>query len=318
LLVAIAACLVAIDGVSARASSNTAYDGIVTFGTSLSDAGNAFVLLGDQNGPPAYHVDELLVPFSPYTHGGHHLTNGATWIEQFARSIGLARSANPSLRGNGVYATNYAVGGARSYQDGVNFNLPLQVAAYLSEHGGRASADSLYVFEMGSNDVRDALLAYPQSPQLAGQILQAAVTSIAQSVTLLHAAGARHFLVWNVPDISLTPAVRAVDAVAPGTAFLASWLTQQFNAGLAGAVAQLELAFGVEIPILDVFSLIHQVVAAPSSFGLSNATSACITPDVAPFVCQQPDDYFFWDGIHPTEAAHAIIAGAAMQELGID
>jgi phospholipase/lecithinase/hemolysin len=318
LLVAVTVCVLPLEGVAARATSKAPYDGIVTFGTSLSDSGNAFVLLGDQNGPPSYHVDEWLVPFSPYTRGGHHLTNGATWIEQFAQSIGLARSANPSLRGNGVYATNYAVGGARSYQDGVNFNLPLQVAAYLNDHGGRASGASLYVFEMGSNDVRDALLAYPGNPALADQILQTAVTSIAQSIAILHAAGARHFLVWKVPDLSVTPAVRAAEAHVPGTAFLANWLTQQFNARLAEAVAQLELVLAVEIPELDVFSLIQQVAASPSAFGLRDVTNPCITPDVAPFVCQQPDDYFFWDGIHPTHAAHAIIAGAALQALGLD
>ena len=73
------------------------YSGIVVFGTSLSDSGNAFALRGGTNTPPDYLVDPLLVPSVPYARGGHHFSNGATWIEQFARSVGLAGSVRPAF-----------------------------------------------------------------------------------------------------------------------------------------------------------------------------------------------------------------------------
>jgi outer membrane lipase/esterase len=44
---------------------------------------------------------------------------------------------------------------------------------------------------------------------------------------------------------------------------------------------------------------------------LSNVTAACLTPNIAPFTCQNPDDYLFWDGIHPTKAGHSILAQEA-------
>src|SRR5262245_47754378 len=86
---------------------------IISFGTSLSDSGNAFALKGGTNTPPDYDMDPLLVPSAPYARGGHHFSNGATWIEQFARSTGLAASAHPAYRLDGA-GTNYAVGAARA------------------------------------------------------------------------------------------------------------------------------------------------------------------------------------------------------------
>lgn len=55
------------------------------------------------------------------------------------------------------------------------------------------------------------------------------------------------------------------------------------------------------------FSIVLQ--GNPRRYGLGDATEACIRPNVALlFRCAQPDRHFFWDGIHPTRAGHAIIA----------
>jgi outer membrane lipase/esterase len=53
----------------------------------------------------------------------------------------------------------------------------------------------------------------------------------------------------------------------------------------------------------------------PSAFGLTNVVSPCITPNVPPFTCDAPDEYLYWDGIHPSAATHAIIASEATSVL---
>ena len=118
--VTLLACAVALGLGTAGLSSQARapYSAIVVFGTSLSDSGNAFALRGGTNTPPDYILDPLLVPAAPYARGGHHFSNGATWVEQFARSLRLAGSVRPAFGSGSRKATNYAVGAARAYDDG--------------------------------------------------------------------------------------------------------------------------------------------------------------------------------------------------------
>ena len=310
-------CLTLLLAAPGLATAQSQYSGIVVFGTSLSDSGNAFVLVGDQNTPPDFDLNPLLIPSAPYARGGHHFSNGATWIEQYARSVGLGGSVRPALGSSSPEATNFAVGAARAYNDGVNYNLSRQVDTFLQRTGGVASPQALYVIDMGGNDVRDAFQVYltggANGPAMAAAILNAAVTSIAANIQRLYAAGATHFLVWSSPRVALTPAIRSLGAPA---GFLADSLTQGFNAGLTQAIGQLTLALpGSSFARLDAYQLLTAIVAAPAAFNLTNVTAACVTPNVAPFTCQNVDEYLFWDGIHPTRAGHAILAQAAANIL---
>jgi phospholipase/lecithinase/hemolysin len=72
---------------------------------------------------------------------------------------------------------------------------------------------------------------------------------------------------------------------------------------------------GIHIAPLDMFALLHAIAGLPGAFGLTHVTSACLTPNVPPFTCRTPDEYLFWDGMHPTRAAHRIIAQAALEAL---
>ncbi|HZR70441.1 MAG TPA: SGNH/GDSL hydrolase family protein [Burkholderiales bacterium] len=284
---------------------------LVVFGDSLSDPGNAFALAGGTNTPPDYSVDFFLVPSQPYARGGHHFTNGDTWIELLARARGMNANAQPAFRSNAAGAANYAIGGARARDDGTATSLSRQVDAFLGDTGGGAPGGALYVIEVGGNDIRD--IAQTRDPTLAA----AALGAIQANIARLHGAGARTFLVWNAPKVAATPAIRMADAALPGTAQAVDGVTLQYNAGLAQVLSGLEAALpGVRFVRYDVYAALAAIAASPAAFGLTNVTDPCIRPNLAPFFCQAPRTYLFWDGIHPTEAGHAIIADQVGKLLG--
>lgn len=308
------------------AQHRTGYSGIVVFGTSLSDSGNAFALQGDAGTPPDFGLSPLGVPATPYARGGHHFSNGATWIEQFARSLGLAGSVRPAYASGSRQATNYAVGAARGCDSpgSTNVNLTDQVHAFLSDVDGVAPADALYVIEMGGNDVRDAIVAaltvlqgggtLQAAVQAALPTLQCARQSIENEIAALYQGGARNFLVWTVPDLGLTPAIRSLG---PGAMQVATFLSATFNGQMLLPTFQAmdQLFTGLDITVLDAFTLLRRINAVPADYGLTNTTSACVTTDVEPYFCQAADEYLFWDGIHPTTAVHGIVAQEAARVL---
>ena len=53
----------------------------------------------------------------------------------------------------------------------------------------------------------------------------------------------------------------------------------------------------------------------PEDFGLLNGSGHCVMPGIPPFACKNPDDYLFWDGTHPTKAAHGVIAKEVAAKL---
>src|SRR5262245_59588520 len=321
-----AAALLAPQRADADFSHHQRVDRVVVFGDSLSDSGNVFALNGGQTvAPPDYGmggVDEqgipeviTLIPAAPYA--GGRFSNGATWIELFAGAIGLGSSAKPAVPGalfglDDGRASNYAVGGATAGDIGVSqFPLATQVQLFLSDVRGQAPAHALYVLEFGGNDIRAAQVAEDPST-----VFTAALTAMGQNIATLYAAGARRFLVWNPADLGRTPAIRRLDAavcqpvlpgcIAGGATQASAFYNQQLRDVLKGLRAVLP---GIVIVEFDAFQLLADVQANPAKFGLQDATTACIQPFVPPlFRCARPDRHFFWDGIHPTRAGHAIIA----------
>jgi phospholipase/lecithinase/hemolysin len=295
-----------------RESREPAFEQVVVFGDSLSDPGNVFALTGQYSIRPFAPI-----PSAPYLIGGLHFTNGETWVERLSRALHSPTGAGPAARAPQIY-TNFAFGGARARAGAASASpdFGAQVAMYFANSGGVANRDALYVVWFGANDVRDAIevLAIDPSGATSVGMLQAAMGSIAGNVGALWAAGARKFLVPNVPNIGLTPALAAQPAQVRAAA---TQFSSAYNAGLAQLLVGLQAQLpDTQFVSLDVFSLLQSIVATPSVFGLSNATESCLRFGVVVgAICPDPRRYLFWDAIHPTAAVHRILAERAVAML---
>ncbi len=301
--VILALCIFLFPGFSAVVNAQSGYDRVFIFGDSLSDSGNIYALTGETSKAPY-----LLIPSAPYAIGGHHFSNGKTWSEKLAQALNDNEGGKPARNKPGKNG-NYAHGGARArtIAGGLVPSSSAQVGMFLRDFGV-APSDALYVIQFGGNDLRDILTGGDP-----GLIMNAAIGELVASIQTLHFAGARKFLVANAPNIEHAPAVQ----MAGGSA-VAGFLAGLYNGNLEGALQIVEDGIpDIEINRLNMAGFVNDVVAQPGDFGLANVTAPCLNfLSETGAKCDNPEDHFFWDGLHPTKAGHKALAGRAMEALG--
>lgn len=222
-------------------------------------------------------------------------SDGPVWVEVLAQRLGSKLVA--STRGG----NNHAVGGAR-IQGGAH-SLRVQADRYLDGlgPGGKVPANALLVVYGGGND----LLAAPWAPNRA-TLVPDAVATLRGILEDLAKRGATNVLVPNLPDIGLAPQVKAFG---PQVVAIANALSESYNAALSRMLDGVEARHPtLRVHRLDVHALAREVMADPGAFGFRDVSGPC--PDRRSCV-----GYLFWDGLHPTSAAHAKLADAALRAI---
>ena len=284
------------------------YSQLIIFGDSLSDTGNfAHITMADYG---------LSYPGSNFDYSDHRFTNSSdtqpasqtfagVWHEQLSRRfLGLPAATN-SLDGG----LDYAVGDAEStdgqrnvpLQGGLSINvdnLGRQVSTYLTDH--TADANALYIVWCGANDLFE--------DSSAGNVT-ATSTRIGDQVTKLAQAGARTFIVPNLPPLGATPSYNTTSSKDQLNAASSSY-RDQLNSVLDARISALQ-AQGINITVyrLDVFGIFQNLLNDPSIDGFTNITNSAQGQNVV------ADQYLFWDGVHPTTAGHNQVALAAANLL---
>lgn len=178
--------------------------------------------------------------------------------------------------------------------------------------GQDAPADALlYSVWGGGNDARDAAVAMLTSgdANAAFPYVSAFVNSLASSIQALALEGANTFLVPNIPDLGKIPAIIAAGNAASNAV---RNMTAVFNASADAMLDNLQNTLAINIIKLDTFAFVDNIVMQASSFGFTNVTNACAAN---PACIADPDGYFFWDGIHPTNTGHLALYEAASDTL---
>lgn len=247
------------------------YDAIYAFGDSLTDTGN-----------------EPAEPYL-YLHYDGRWSNGPLWVEYLSERFGFPYNAS----------NNFAHSGAQC-DDTYGQVIDFVAVADISQ--------SLFVVWAGGNDF---LQEYDQYLfDNAGWDRQTAysVCNLSNAVVNLQAKGARFILVPNTVDITEIPTLNYL----PG--FLRDYLrskVQLFNQRLATALDDLQAAHpDLKLFRCDMFAGEKALLNNHHAYGFTEANIDALA-DVT-LLDKSFDgpgaNYVFWDPIHPTTKAHAIIA----------
>ncbi len=271
---------------------------VVVFGDSFSDTGNFSTALG-------------------FPEVSRFTTNpGLVAVEHIANHFDAP--IRPSLLGGTNYA--YAMAGVLLEQpDDLSFvtSIPAQLDAHLQASAGKADPRALYVLEAGANDVFTAFEQVGDGtilPQEAESNLQAAAQAEFGMISRLQQAGARHLMVFALPDLGLSP---DVIAFGPEIAAELSDMTRLYNQAVDAGLAHA----GLDIIPVNTFVLFNEFVADPARYGFTDVTTAACSDGGESLQCGPQgsgapytyapgaeNSHLFADFAHPSSAAHAMLA----------
>lgn len=276
-----------------------AFEKLYVFGDSYSDSGNHFALTGTPSSPPY----------------ASRFSNGPTAAEYVGRSLGapLTYSLDPNA---GNKSLSFAVSGALT---GTANNTPAlddgsrgmlnQVADFKTRtDAGSLSFDpskTLFFVFGGANDVLRTSFAGANP----AQVVPNAVANLTSQVQTLAGLGAQNIAIGTVPDLGKTPLAAQLGT---GTSAQFSSLSAGLDDAYRSLAPSLAGSLGVNVSILDWGSYLDDLVSNPSANGFANSTGTCLTGSV---VCADPSSYVFWDGVHPTTAAHQAIGARLFAAL---
>ena len=307
---------------------------LFSFGDSLSDSGNSKSVSQSAKGstfPPA-----------PYDDG--RFSNGPVAVEYLWQKFNPGSTAFKNSLSPGNQGTNYAIGGSSSgLQNNLELNPAVISAGLSTAYSQKGNAWQLNSFA-SQNQTFDPdtslfsvwffpndLLWYSSAPNsLPGTytgnpganiappagfsaVVGNAINNIVGTITkLADSYGARHFLVPNSALIGNTPEF----AGTPQQNVL-----NQLSAGFNNSLQTNLNLLSAQRPELDIIQfqtddLQQEILSNPSLFGFTDVKTRCIdNKNCATNSGGVAQDWFYWDGTHPTTTGHQIFAQRMYQDV---
>lgn len=271
------------------------------FGDSLSDSGSPAVT--------------FFAPSPPYS--GGEFSNGPVWAKVFAASEGQSSEWD---------VNNFAIGGAVSADlhtptstAQIAFSGRSQTQHFFDTVGPVADPLGLYSIWMGGNDFL-SLLTDPTPLLDPTAFIGGILGNISLGIGALAAAGAEQFLLFDLPDIGVSPAVPA-----PLKAGVSALVSAYNEALFMDLVPSLEAALGIDIWTFSSFDLLAGIAGSKldefGDVGIDPGESACtVLPGAltCPVVVDPLGDtsaFLLFDDVHPTREVHALIGAAVAAHI---
>ncbi|MGC8560414.1 MAG: SGNH/GDSL hydrolase family protein [Phycisphaerae bacterium] len=300
-MILLAAGAIVMQPITASASQ---FNHFVVFGDSLTDVGNLA------------NADGGLLPgkLSNYTTGmftdGPTTSPSTTIIGNYAYQLNNALGFS-TLTASALGGTDYSYGGAvtggSQTIDGVTIpGMQAQVDSFINSNP-TSPANNLYLLWGGANDILDAAEASGATATSIDDAATTAATNVYDEISTLYQNGARDFIWLNLPNLELTP-----EGAGLSTAADLPTAVSDFNSSFNYDVSTIEAGTfpGMKLDAVDVNTRFNQLVADPAAYGFTNVTSSAQGQTGV-----NPNDYLFWDGLHPTTAADQFLVSQTLSGI---
>jgi phospholipase/lecithinase/hemolysin len=246
-----------------------AYDRIYAFGDSLSDTGN--------------------VPAPAPDYFGGRYSNGKLWIEYLSLKLGLSyQPTNNHAQADSPTAT------------------VLQQTKDFSPSG--ELKDSLFVLWGGGVDfINAAPIGFNDAAW--ADVVNGAINNLSNAATVLIAKGALTIVIPNVIDMTRSPGGSVLPSIYKP---YARNKLIGFNNSLAATLQTLSVRNPqTRIIPMDLWTQFNDLLDHPRSYGFTKVDIGVLQDDALPDKSFNGpgQTYLFWDEIHPTSRAHAVLSG---------
>lgn len=306
------------------------FDQLVVFGDSLSDSGNLYQLSQVQHFSDP--TKNKISPGKNYDRG--HFSNGDTWIEILSAQTSLPL-ADFAYGGAWAEPANYS-------GDDQTPDLNKQIQQYLDLYKNDQHKDQhLYFIWAGANDYLHSLFSEPNADFITTRVQ----TQIDAAATTLIKNGAKHIIILGLPRLGDTP-LGSINALFSKTL---NNMSDMHNQKILNLVTYIKNKTNQDIRFFDIASPLTDILNNPGNYNIKVINEGCVNYATSmttntmktgfsknpilsladnvshqvklPEGCakdkadQNPDDYAFWDGLHPTRVLHQIIEQKILDEI---
>ncbi|KAJ0028325.1 hypothetical protein Pint_36301 [Pistacia integerrima] len=273
----------------------------------------------------------------------NYVQNGKSNMDELTEyaKLPLIPTFLPFYKDQFIYGVNFASSGAgalaetqRGYVIDLNTQLSYfklvekQLKQKLGDAGAkRLLSKAVYIFSIGTNDYLVPLFTNSsvlQSDYSRKKYIGMVIGNLTTTIKEIYEIGGRKFGFLNLDDLGCLPLIRAIVPGSSGSCLESvSELAKLNNKALSEVLPELESQLpGFKYAIHDFYNSSLEIINNPSRYGLKEAIVACcgsgryrgtyscggMTGIKDYELCDNPEEYMFFDAIHPTEKTYKIIA----------
>ncbi|XP_073134361.1 GDSL esterase/lipase At1g29670-like [Henckelia pumila] len=323
-------------------NDNTKIKGMFVFGSSLVDNGNNNFLsnsIAKVNYFP-YGIDFPLGPSGRFT-------NGKNVIDLLGQKLNLSDYippfSDPSTNGSKlVNGVNFASGGSgilddtgalagnvtslnqqiRNFED---YTLPELMEMELGSKSKEILAQFLFLVGSGGNDYSLNYFMGLSNSNTSIEVFTAnLISNLAHHLMRLYNLGASKFVLMAINPNGCSPMAKARVPTQDGCIQTLNRAVHMFNAELRNLVDAIRPQMpGSNLVFVNSYKVIMDIIKHPISKGFVDVKNSCceiskiseggngVLCKREGSICENRDEYVFFDGLHPTQAVNVVIANKA-------